>query len=76
MKIADLIRSNPAVLEVNDERNSGDGFGSGDGIWVYLNQGFVEPLNGIHMIHEDTYRECASLLDTVIVCNCNDYCKG
>ena len=50
------------IEEISDERRYGDG------IWVYLKPGLT--WDGVHMVHEDTLKECAMQLLNVVKCNC------
>jgi len=64
-KIIEKLLSDPRVVDVSDERSSGDGF------WCYLGSGFcVEP--GLHCIHEDSPTQCAKILRSVTACDCVD----
>lgn len=60
------IKSNPHVHSISDER------ASGDGIWVYLRNGFNNGDGGEHAIHEDTFAACAEKLSLITPCNCKD----
>lgn len=48
MKTLDRIKADPRVREVSDER------GMGDGIWIYLKDGFVNSSTECSMVHEST----------------------
>jgi hypothetical protein len=52
------IARHPLVADVSDER------GYGDGIWVYLKDGFINSNTDTCAIHEDTVAECLALLKT------------
>ena len=52
------IAKHPLVQDVSDER------GYGDGIWVYLKDGFINANTDTASIHEDTVAECLALLKT------------
>jgi len=54
------IARHPLVSDVSDER----GYGEGEGIWVYLKDGFINGNTDTSSIHEDTVAECLSLLKT------------
>lgn len=56
------------IAEVIDER------GSDEGIWVHLRSGWCsEP--GTHVIHEDTFAECAAQMPPT-VCHCCAECRA
>lgn len=52
------IEKHPLVSSISDER------GYGDGIWVYLKDGFINANTDTASIHEDTVAECLALLKT------------
>jgi hypothetical protein len=54
------IAKHPLVADVSDER--GDRYGNG--IWVYLKDGFINGNTDTASIHEDTVAECLALLKT------------
>jgi len=54
------IARHPLVQDVSDER----GYGEGEGIWVYLKDGFINAATDTSGIHEDTVAECLALLKT------------
>lgn len=53
------VTKHPLVLDISDERDRGDG------IWVYLHDGWISDILGTSTIHEDTWAECISLLKEV-----------
>lgn len=40
-----------------------DAFNDGDGWWVYMHAGFIQPDMECGSIHEDTIRECCDMLN-------------
>ena len=52
------IEKHPLVSSISDERCYGDG------IWVYLKDGFINANTDTASIHEDTVAECLALLKT------------
>jgi len=54
------IESDPRVQSVSDERNSGEG------VWVYLHAEYISPMMGCGTIHEDTVRDCAYEMQSVV----------
>ena len=71
MKAAELpaaIRKYADIIsDVSDERENGDGY------WIYLKSGLINDLHDVHMVHEDTLKECAEILKSSIVsCRCSD----
>lgn len=52
------ISRHPLVQDISDEREYGDG------IWVYLKDGFINGNTDTASIHEDTVAECLALLKT------------
>lgn len=58
------IMNHPAVIEISDERSSGDGF------WVYLRSGHCNDEQGLHCIHEDSPTECLRRLRWIEECRC------
>ena len=59
----------PLVEEISDERSMGDGY------WIYLVPGYINTMTEVHMVHEDTVKECLIHLRNYIKpCNCEE-CK-
>lgn len=54
------------IDDVSDER------GMGQGYWVYLKAGLINPWTETHCVHEDTIKECAEQLKIVKPCQCAD----
>ncbi len=55
------------IDEVEDDRANQNGW------WVYLKLGWQDRYNPTcHQIHEDTLKECASIVRDAIPCNCAD----
>jgi hypothetical protein len=52
MTIRSKILSHPAVEEISDERSCGDG------LWVYLKDGYIAPMQECGIIHEETWNQC------------------
>jgi len=64
---ASLRKWHAIIDEVSDERENGDGY------WIYLVAGYRNTMTDTHMVHEDTFRECAEQLrDFVEPCTCSD----
>jgi hypothetical protein len=58
------------IQDVSDER------GGGDGYWVYLASGWLDPDGETHCIHEDTITECAKLMRWIVPCTEPGCCKS
>jgi hypothetical protein len=43
-----------------------------DGCWVYLHYGNCAGERGLHIIHEDTWRECAERFKGIFPCDCHE----
>jgi hypothetical protein len=46
-----------------------------DGYWINLEPGYIDERAGIHMVHEETVRECVRTMKTIVPCtpdNCSD----
>ncbi|HYG24475.1 MAG TPA: hypothetical protein VEH04_16980 [Verrucomicrobiae bacterium] len=56
------------VLEVGNEKSSGDGY------WVILKSGWRTCDDVVHAVHEDTAMGAARMLRAVVRCECRD-CK-
>ena len=71
-KVIDKIRSHPLVESISDEREWERrppwAEYNGDGFWVYLEPGYINPMSGTHCIHEETPSECFALLRGVAHC--------
>ena len=64
---ASLRKWHAIIDDVSDERSNGDGY------WVYLKSGYINTSQDVHLVHEDTLRECAEYLrHDVKPCNCSD----
>jgi len=48
--------NHPLVRDISDER------GMGDGVWIYLHDGWNDPSTDANAIHEDSVSECLALL--------------
>ena len=55
------LRNDPRVQSVSDER------GIGDGIWVYLKEGFTNERLECSTIHEYTVAECCGQLNEEVI---------
>ena len=53
------VAKHPLVRDISDERDRGDG------IWVYLHDGWISDMLETSTIHEDTWAECIALLKEV-----------
>jgi hypothetical protein len=67
--LRDRILAHPAVESISDEREPGDRTSNceGDGIWVYLKDGWANFENGdgydaLHCVHEWTWTKAYSVL--------------
>lgn len=60
------IRNHPLVDEVSDERSTGDG------IWVYLVNGYC--WGEVHSLHEDTVKGLLAAWDDITRCICGCCC--
>ncbi len=72
MKVIDRILKHPLVESISDERDylrTPPGCDqNGDGFWVYLKKGYIDDMNGIHCLHENSPSECLALLKCVVPC--------
>lgn len=50
------VLAHPLVIDVSDER------AFGDGIWIYLRDGWISDALDLSTIHEDSWGECVDLL--------------
>jgi hypothetical protein len=66
-KMLEKIRKDPRVWAVDDERKT-----TGDGIWVYLETGYVHPESDCHVVKAETIRALVEEFATVRPCNCQD----
>lgn len=75
-KVEQAIRNDPRVDSISDERGGrGD---PGDGIWVYLKNGYesgADPFASLHQIHEDTWTACKQAMRYIKVCT-RECCTG
>jgi hypothetical protein len=63
--LTNLLKSHAdRVDEISDER------GNGDGYWIYLKPGWINPLLGAHLVHEYTVKDCMEHFKTVCKCDC------
>lgn len=62
---ASLRRFASKVEDFSDERNTGDG------LWLYLLPGLSFE-GEVHMVHEDTCKECIQAFRNVVECNCEE----
>lgn len=58
-KNASSALAHPLVLDISDEREFGDG------VWIYLRDGWISDVLDLSTIHEDTWGECIDLLKRV-----------
>lgn len=61
-KVEQRVRNDRRVHSIFDERTSGDG------IWVYLKDGFN--FEGCSAVHEDSWTQCEKALRTVVEGDC------
>ena len=73
-KIIERIRRHPLVTDIRDERDykrkppGRQDEPNGDGFWVYLKRGYINAMDGVHCIHEDSPSECYAKLKCVEPC--------
>jgi hypothetical protein len=53
------VAKHPLVCDISDERDRGDG------VWIYLHDGWISDILETSTIHEDTWAECIALLKEV-----------
>lgn len=63
------IAKDARVTDVSDETADGQGY------WIYLRAGWINPALETHLIHEYTLRECEKQLRGLIPCDCEE-CKS
>ena len=72
MKVIDKILAHPLVESISDEREwertPAWADENGDGFWVYLKEGYIDAMNEVHCIHENSPSECMALLREVERC--------
>lgn len=63
-KLIGLVQSDTRVVDLSDERSSGDG------IWLYTINGYCVECKGLHTLHAETSQEMIELMRMIYPCDC------